>query len=131
MIVKPGLLIVIPSCCCAESGPPDAPDESVTFTVNVEAPEAVGVPEMVPRLLKDRLAGSDPVTTVQLSVPAPPVAASAWVYAVPTVPLGNEVVVMLGNGVTTTVDEADIAESETEVAFTETVRFELTDAGAL
>jgi hypothetical protein len=68
------LLIVMLSCCCAESGPACPPDESVTFTVKVKTPVAVGVPEIVPELLKDSPAGSEPVTTVQVSVPAPPVA---------------------------------------------------------
>ncbi|MGD0922782.1 MAG: hypothetical protein ABSA70_13595 [Terriglobia bacterium] len=46
-------------------------------------------------------------------------------------PLDSDVIVMLGTGVTTTVEDADLVVSATEVAFTETVKLEETDAGAL
>jgi hypothetical protein len=67
-------LIVMLSCCCAESG---VGAESVTATVKVDVPEAAGVPEIAPELLSDRFAGRDPPATLQVSVPVPPVAASA------------------------------------------------------
>jgi hypothetical protein len=47
------------------------------------------------------------------------------------VPLDNDVIVMLGGGVTTTVEDADLVVSATEVAFTDTVRLEETGVGAL
>jgi hypothetical protein len=51
-------------------------DWSVTLTVKVVAPLAVGVPEMAPVLLMERPAGSDePDARLQVSVPTPPVAA--------------------------------------------------------
>jgi hypothetical protein len=69
-----GVTTVIESCFWAESGV-DA--ESVTFTVNVEAPAAVGVPEIFPEPLRLRPAGRDePDATLHVSVPVPPVAAS-------------------------------------------------------
>ncbi len=37
--------------------------ESVTFTVKVKVPAAVGVPEITPALLKDRPAGKDPLAS--------------------------------------------------------------------
>lgn len=93
---------------------------------------AVGVPEIVPEPLKERAAGSDePEAKLQVSVPAPPLACKVALYAVPTVPLASEVVVMLGAGVTTTVEVTDFVVSLTEVAMTVTVIFAETVAGAL
>ena len=47
----------------------------MTFTVKVVVAAAVGVPEIVPELLKERPAGSDePDARLQVSVPAPPLA---------------------------------------------------------
>jgi len=65
-------LTVMLNCCCAESaGDP----ESVTFTVNVKVPGVVGVPEMAPvDELKLNPGGSVPLMTLQVSVPAPPLA---------------------------------------------------------
>jgi hypothetical protein len=75
-----GAEMAIVSCCVAEAGPPCAPEESVTLTVNVELAAVVGVPEIAPEVLKDNPAGNDdPDAKVQLSVPAPPVAASVAV----------------------------------------------------
>jgi hypothetical protein len=45
--------------------------------------------------------------------------------------LGSDVVVMLGAGLTVTVDDADFVVSAAEVAFTDTVKLEETDDGAL
>ncbi len=59
----------------AESGPPCAPEESVTFTVKVAVAAAVGVPEIVPVPLSERPVGNaEPEANAQLSVPAPPLA---------------------------------------------------------
>jgi hypothetical protein len=68
-------LIVRLSCCVAESAPPWAAEESVTFTVKLEVPGVVDVPETAPELLNERPAGSDePDARLQVSVPAPPLA---------------------------------------------------------
>ena len=50
----------------------------MTFTVKVEVPEFVGVPEMMPELPKVRPAGRvpKPATGLHVSVPVPPVAVS-------------------------------------------------------
>jgi len=50
---------------------------------------------------------------------------------VPTVPLASDVVVMLGGGVTTTVEVTDFVVSLAEVAMTVTVIFAETVVGAL
>lgn len=65
-------LTVMSSCWVADIG---VGAESATFTVNVDAPAAVGVPEILPEA-SVRPAGNDPEATLQVSVPAPPVAAS-------------------------------------------------------
>jgi hypothetical protein len=68
-------LIVRLSCCVAETGPGCPPDESVTFTVRVEVAAVAGIPESTPPLDKLSPEGSDePVATLQVIVPAPPVA---------------------------------------------------------
>jgi hypothetical protein len=68
-------LIVRLSCCVAESGPACPPDESVTFTIKVGVAVVVGVPESTPPLDKLSHEGSDePDATLQVSVPAPPLA---------------------------------------------------------
>jgi hypothetical protein len=47
--------------------------ESVAVTVNDGLPAAVGVPEIVPEVLKESPVGSDPDVSVQVISPAPPV----------------------------------------------------------
>jgi hypothetical protein len=102
------------------------------LTVSVVVPAAVGVPEIAPPLLKDRPAGSDePDARLQLSVPTPPVPCKVALYAVPTVPPESEVVVMLGAGVTTTIDDTDFVVSATDAATIVTVVLAETVAGAL
>ena len=49
----------------------------------------------------------------------------------PAVALDSDVIVMLGGGVTTTVEDADLVVSATEVACTDTVKLEETGVGAL
>ncbi len=66
--------MVMLSCAVAEVGVDAA---SVTFTVKVDVPVAVGVPEIAPEPLRLSPAGSEePVAKLQVSVPVPPVAAS-------------------------------------------------------
>lgn len=82
--------------------------------MNVDVPAVIGVPVMAPVLaLIERPAGRLPTLMVNVSGANPPVAETVWLYAVPTVPPGNEVVVMLGApaGFTFMVSEADVAES--------------------
>ena len=62
------------SSCVSEHAPSLPLDASVTFTVNVVLPAVVGMPEIVPRLLKERPVGrEEPLARLQVSVPAPPV----------------------------------------------------------
>jgi hypothetical protein len=66
------------------------------LTVKLNVPLAVGVPEMVlPDKLKPPGRLPLPLTILQV-IGVSPVAARAWLYAVPTVPPGREVVVILG-----------------------------------
>jgi len=67
-------------------------EESVTCTVKLDWPAPVGVPLIVPFLLKLRPAGNAPDVTVHEYGVAPPEAANVVEYAVPTVPLGAAVV---------------------------------------
>jgi hypothetical protein len=74
----------------------EAPLAPVTRTVKLEVAAAVGVPLRTPVADRLRPAGSVPAETDQLYGVVPPVAASDWLYAVPTVPPGSEVVVTVG-----------------------------------
>src|SRR3977135_2355779 len=75
--------------------------ESVTLTVKFAVPLGpVGVPEIVPVPLRVRPAGNAPALMENVTVPAPPVFAIAWLYAVPSVPGGSVVVVIAGAAVT-------------------------------
>ena len=120
------------NCSVAESAPPWAPDESVTFTVKLEVPAVVGVPEIVPELLKERPAGSaEPDARLQVSEPAPPLACNVALYAVPTVPPESVVVLMPGGGATVMVEVTDFDVSLVDVAMIVTVMLVETVAGAL
>jgi hypothetical protein len=68
--------------------------ESVTLTVKLKVPDAVGVPEIVPLVESVRAPGNDPELTLQLYGVVPPVAASVAEYAVPTCPPARELVVI-------------------------------------
>ena len=68
------------------------PAASLTLTTMVAAPGAVGVPEIVPAADMLRPAGSPLALKVYGAVP--PDAAKPALYAVPTVPLGAEAVVI-------------------------------------
>ena len=66
------------------------------FTVKVNVPVAVGVPEMIPERERVRPAGRLlPLSSVQV-MGAVPVAARVWLYASPTLPPCRVVVVMTG-----------------------------------
>ena len=71
---------------------------SVTLTVKPAAPDPVGVPLMTPAPERLRPAGKDPDETDHVYAPVPPLAASVWLYAVPKVALGREVVVIRSGG---------------------------------
>jgi len=118
------------SCFVADSaGVP----ESVTLTVNVEVPVAVGVPLIAPVLpFNESPAGRFPALVLHVRAPAPPVEVSVTEYATPTVAAANgEVDVIDGDGVTITFADTDLVGSLTDVAVIATVRLEETVAGAL
>jgi hypothetical protein len=67
----------------------------VTRTVKLEVAAAVGVPPSTPAEDRVRPAGNVPADTDQLYGVVPPVAANDWLYAVPTVPAGNGLTVLI------------------------------------
>jgi hypothetical protein len=79
------------------------PALSFTCTVKVAVPATVGVPLIVPPADKLSPLGNDPVATDHEYPPVPPVAASVWLYAVPTVPLGSEAVEIVSCGAATVI----------------------------
>jgi hypothetical protein len=71
--------------------------ESVTFTVKFAVPFGpVGVPVTAPAGLIANPGGKFPALVVNVKGASPPVAATVWLYAVPSTPAGSDVVVMLG-----------------------------------
>ena len=120
--------IEILSCCVAESG---VPAESVTFTVKVELPGAVGVPVMIPPVLSESPTGSDPLDMLHVSGATPPLAVSVAEYAVPTIPEATVEIVITGTGLTVIVAVAVLLASCTEVAVTVTLVTDVTVAGAV
>lgn len=78
--------------------------ESVTFTVKLIAPVVVpvGVPVMAPvAAFSVSPAGRLPELILHVSAPAPPVATSVWLYSVPRVPPGSELVLIESVGALT------------------------------
>src|SRR6202011_2139593 len=68
--------------------------ESFAFIVKFDVPAAVGVPEITPvAVFSVRPAGNPPIK-VHVIGAVPPLVASGWLYAVPTVPLGSEAVLI-------------------------------------
>ena len=63
-------------------------------TVKLELPAALGVPEIVPELLRVNPAGKLPEATLHLIVPTPPLDWRLALYAALTTPLGRELVVI-------------------------------------
>jgi hypothetical protein len=88
--------------------------ESVTWTVKLDDPAAVGVPESTPAVLSVRPAGNVPTVTFQVNGDVPPVAAKVWLYATPTVPptRGDVVVIETGVGVVVLVEVAVLLEAQ-------------------
>jgi len=67
-----------------------SPSLSVTFTVKLNAPAALGVPEIVPAVASSvSPPGSAPAVIVQANGFFPPAVERVWSYAVPTVALGS------------------------------------------
>ena len=72
--------------------------ESLAWTVKLEVPAVVGVPEIAPAPLMANPAGKLPEETLQVMVPTPPLDWRVAVYAALTTPLGRVVVVMTSLG---------------------------------
>lgn len=122
LMLNAGALIVNDSPTLAD---PEAP--SVTLTVKLDDPAAVGVPAIVP---PERLspAGSDPVATDQVYGGDPPVALSACEYPTPTMPTGNEDVVIVNAGELITNDNGAVADTD---ALSVTLTVKLDDPAAV
>ena len=72
---------------------------SVTCTVKLNEPVAVGVPERVPlAAFSEMLAGRAPAVTAQVYGAVPPVAASVCEYELPATPPGSAVPVVMLKG---------------------------------
>jgi len=68
----------------------------VTFRLKLYVPVALGVPEIAPLDgVKLNPEGNEPEVMLQVYGAVPPLAASVALYAVPCLPLGNELVVIL------------------------------------
>ena len=65
----------------------------MAITLKLNVPSAVGMPDIIPSDDNDNPVGKVPLLD---HVGAVPVAVSVWLYAVPTVPFGKSVVVIIG-----------------------------------
>jgi hypothetical protein len=93
--------------------------ESVAFTVKLLIPLGpVGVPVICPAESMLKPAARLPPLTANATVPAPPDVVTVWLYTVPCVPAGREVVITDGGGVTLMATDANFVESAAEVAVT-------------
>jgi hypothetical protein len=73
-----------------------APEESVTSTVKLKVPAAVGVPARIPPVARVRPPGNAPADTVQAyPAPVPPVAVNVAEYDTETVPPARDVAVII------------------------------------
>src|SRR5690348_9034790 len=81
---------------------------SVTFTVKVLVPDALGVPEIVDPVNVSP-AGNDPVAIDHVYGVVPPLAFNPAEYELLTVPLGNDVVVIVSAAAFTVIDTACVA----------------------
>ena len=123
-----GLTVMLSCFVAVSAGLP----ESATWTVKVDVPVAVGVPEITPLLLRLKPLGSVPEAKLHVRAPAPPLACRVTEYAAPTVPaVRGEVVATVGGGVTITLTDTDFVASATEVAVTVAVWLAVTGVGAL
>jgi hypothetical protein len=95
---------------------------SVSCTVKSEVPAALGVPLITPVPdASDNPAGSEPDVIAHVYGAIPPAPVSVAEYAVPTVPLGSDVVVIVGSATSEIFAVAVASELFTEVAVSVTV----------
>jgi hypothetical protein len=101
----------------------DAAALSVTFTVKFDVPAVVGGPEIV-LPVRFNPAGSVPFETDQVYGGVPPIALSPCEYATPTVPAGNDDVVILKGGVLIRIDSAAVVDAAA-LSVTFTMKFDV------
>jgi len=90
MLVNTSKLMVI------DNGFVTLPAVLVALTVKLDVAAVVGVPEIMPVVsARFKPVGNVPLSRLQV-MGVVPVAANVWLYAVPVVPLGNDVVVIVG-----------------------------------
>ena len=90
---------------------------SVVVAVKLNVPAAVGVPDILHDPLRFVPVGKLPADTEQTRGAVPPDVPKLWMYAVPMVPLGRELVVIEGVGFTTKELSSCVTQlSPTEVA---------------
>src|ERR1019366_6450754 len=94
---------------------------SVTRTVKLLDPGVPGVPDMVPAAARLNPAGNVPLATDHEYGGDPPVAASVWEYATPTVPVGSDNVVIPKAGELIVIDKPAVAEADA-LSVTRTVK---------
>jgi hypothetical protein len=82
--------------------------ESVTLLVKLKAPDAVGVPEIVPAEDSVRPAGRVPELMLQPYGVVPPLAANVVEYAVPTCPEGTETVAICTGVAAAAIDKLSV-----------------------
>ena len=107
MTLKVGGLIVSESVAVVET---DAP--SVTLTVKLFGPAAVGVPDIVPPEARVKPEGSDPFDTDHEYGGDPPAAPSACEYATPITPAGSDEMVILNAAGLIVSDRAAVTETD-------------------
>jgi hypothetical protein len=81
------------------------PAELTALTVKLDVPAAVGSPDITPVSARLKPAGNEPLSRLHV-MGVTPVAASVWLYAVPTVPPGNVAVVIVGEAATIVMDNS-------------------------
>src|ERR1700686_5226081 len=90
-----GLTVMLSCFVAVSAGLP----ESATWTVKVDVPVAVGIPEITPLLFRLNPVGSLPEAKLHVRAPAPPLACRVTEYAAPTVPaVRGEVVATVSGG---------------------------------
>jgi hypothetical protein len=84
-----------------------SPSELVAFTVKVDFPAVVGIPVIAPVGARTRPAGNEPLSRLHV-MGVLPVASSFLLYAVPSVPFANDVVVIDGGPISLSQSQAAI-----------------------
>jgi hypothetical protein len=73
------------------------PTALAALTVKVDVPTAVGVPVISPVAARFKPSGNDvPLSMLHVTGLSPVASSVVWLYAVPTVPPGNDAVVIVG-----------------------------------